>query len=142
MQCSFPSDPSLIAFLTSRQKKTTSESMDTGTTLDGNNGDCHSNITSCTNEKESSHVDKHVHFSEDVQIITQENQQKMMAQEQQEESDGCITIGDLKVSSKWLHMGTVETEKLEWMKDCPSPSAVDRKVLKIIINDTYLAFIV
>ena len=136
MQYLFPSDPSLIAFLTSRQKKTTGESIDIGTTLDGNNGDYHSNITSCTNEKESGRGDKHVHFSEDVQLITQENEQTLMAQGQQEESDGCITIGDLKVSSKWLHMGTVEMEKLEWMKDYPSPSAVDRKVLKTIINDT------
>ena len=110
--------------------------MDTGATLDGNHGDHHSNITSCATEKESGHGGKHVHFSEDVQIITQENEQKIKEQGQQEEPDSGITIGDLKVSSKWLHMGTVETEKLEWIKDCPAPSAVDSKVLTTIINDS------
>lgn len=45
-----------------------------------------------------------------------------------EHMDGGIQIGDVKVSNKWLHMGTVESEKLEWMKDCPTPSAVESKV--------------
>ena len=46
-----------------------------------------------------------------------------------EHTDGVgIKIGDVKVSSEWLHMGTVESEKLQWMKDCSTPSAVESKV--------------
>ena len=78
---------------------------------------------------ESSHSGKHVHFSDNVQMIPQENQQGIItANEQHEQSGDCMTIGDLRVSRQWLHMDTVETEKLEWMKDCPVPSAVDSEV--------------
>ena len=45
-----------------------------------------------------------------------------------EHTDGGLKIGDVNVSGKWLHMGTVESEKLQWMKDCPTPSAVESKV--------------
>ena len=76
-------------------------------------------------EGKSSQDEKHVHFSDDVKMITQTNGQKMPLVEH---SDGGIKIGDVKVSSKWLHMGTVESEKLQWMKDFPTPSAVESKV--------------
>ena len=91
----------------------------------------HSNITHHKMEEETGLIDKHVHFSEDVQIIEQENEQKMTEQDQQGQADDCITVGDLKVSSKWLHMDAVETEKMKWMKDCPAPSALDSKVFSI-----------
>ena len=82
--------------------------------------------------KESDQAEKHVHFNDNVQVMTQENQESSVSvNEQHEKSDNCMTIGNLKVSQKWLHMDTVETEKLEWMKDCTVPSAVDSKV-KII----------
>ena len=59
-------------------------------------------------------------------MITQTNGQERPLVEHM---DGVrIQIGDIKVSSKWLHMGTVESEKLQWMKDCPTPSAVESKV--------------
>ena len=126
----FPSDPSLVAFLTSQQKKSKSKTgnSDTGAKERKEDG-CHGDNTSCNMEVESGHNEKHVHFSEDVEIIKQEDKEKMIPKEQ---SDRCITIGDLQVSNKWLHMDTVETEKLEWMKDCPTPSAVESKVPKII----------
>ena len=61
--------------------------------------------------------------------MRQENRQSTVSvNEQDEMSDNGMTIGNLKVSQKWLHMDTVETEKLEWMKDCTVPSAVDSKV--------------
>ena len=73
-------------------------------------------------EGKLSHNEKHVHFnSDDMEMITQ-----TIAQERH--TDGEIKIGDVKVSSKWLHMGTVESEKLQWMKDCRTPSAVESKV--------------
>lgn len=91
------------------------------------------NCTSSTSN-ESIWAEKHVHFNDNVQVITQENRQSTVSVNEQHEnlmSDNSMTIGNLKVSKKWLHMDTVETEKLEWMKDCTVPSAVDSKV-KII----------
>ena len=75
---------------------------------------------------ESNDDGKQVHFSENVEIIKPDNKEETII------ADGCITIGDMEVSSKWLHMGTVETEKLEWMKDCQTPSAVESKVYTFI----------
>jgi len=111
----------------SRHKKSDGETTWPDAGVESKKGDdLHDNITSCAVEEESGHGEKHVHFSEDVEIITPKNEQKVIAEG---DSDGSITVGDLQVSSKWLHMDTVETEKLEWMKDCPAPSAVDSKVL-------------
>ena len=76
-------------------------------------------------ERKLSHNEKHVHFSDDVEMITQTNGQERSLVEH---TDSGLKIGDVKVSSKWLHMGTVESEKLQWMKDCPTPSAVESKV--------------
>ena len=76
--------------------------------------------------EDTGHVEKHVHFSDNVEMVTQENEQEMS---QEKQSSEVIKIGDVKVSSKWLHMDTVEHEKLEWMKDCRKPSALDSKVL-------------
>ncbi|XP_068681600.1 RNA polymerase II-associated protein 1-like isoform X1 [Montipora foliosa] len=119
-------DPSLIAFLTSRHKNNNckSELMHADTTVDERE-DKNIENASCA-AGESSHSGKHVHFSDNLQMIPQENQQGIItANEQHEQSADCMTIGDLRVSRQWLHMDTVETEKLEWMKDCPVPSAVD-----------------
>lgn len=77
-------------------------------------------------ERKSSYDEKHVHFSDDVETITQTNGQERPFVA--EHTDGRIKIGDVKVSSKWLHMGTVESEKLQWMKDRPAPNAVESKV--------------
>ena len=82
--------------------------------------------TKNSSTEETCHVEKHVHFSENVEMITQENEQEMLVVEQPDEE---IKIGDVQVSNKWLHMGTVESDKLEWMKDCPAPSALESKVL-------------
>lgn len=118
----------------SQHKKRNNETMGTETkAVDEKKNSCHSNIAPYKMKEETGHIDKHVHFSEDVQIITQENEQKMMEQEQQEQADDCRTVGDLKVSSRWLHMDAVETEKMEWMEDCPAPSAVDSKVFGITL---------
>ena len=76
-------------------------------------------------ERKLSHDEKHVHFSDDVEMITQTNGQEMPLVEH---TDSGMKIGGVKVSNKWLHMGTVESEKLQWMKDCPTPSAVESKV--------------
>ena len=123
----FPLDPSLIAFLTSHYKKSKDESTDAETSVhEGKRDYRHDDSVSCATGEESGHTDKHVHFSEDVEIIAQENGHETIAEKQ---SDGSITIGDLQVSNNWLHMDSVETEKLEWMKDCPVPSTVDNKVL-------------
>jgi len=35
-----------------------------------------------------------------------------------------------KPSEDWLHMDQVETDKLAWMKDLPTPSASDNKVCR------------
>ena len=125
-------DPSLVAFLTSRHKKCDNEEMETDTTakeFKNRNVNCTSSTTN-----ESILAEKHVHFNDNVQVMTQENLQSTVSVNEQHEnlmSDNSMTIGNLKVSQKWLHMDTVETEKLEWMKDCTVPSAVDSKV-KII----------
>ena len=80
---------------------------------------------------ESNRDGKHVHFSENVEIIKPDNKEETISDHST--ADGCITIiGDMEVSSKWLHMGTVETEKLEWMKDSQIPSAVESKVYTFI----------
>ena len=91
------------------------------------------NCTSSTTN-EAIWAEKHVHFNDNVQVMTQENRQSTVSVNEQHGnlmSDYSMTIGNLKVSQKWLHMDTVETEKLEWMKDCTVLSAVDSKV-KII----------
>lgn len=123
----FPLDPSFIAFLTSHYKKSKDESTGAETSVhEGKRDYRHDDSVSCATGEESGHTDKHVHFSEDVEIIAQENGHETIAEKQ---SGGSITIGDLQVSNNWLHMDSVETEKLEWMKDCPAPSTVDSKVL-------------
>ncbi|XP_029211731.2 RNA polymerase II-associated protein 1-like isoform X2 [Acropora millepora] len=121
-------DPSLVAFLTSRHKKCDNEEMETDTTakeFKDRNVNCTSSTTN-----ESIWAEKHVHFNDNVQVMTQENRQSAVSVNEQHGnlmSDNSMTIGNLKVSQKWLHMDTVETEKLEWMKDCTVPSAVDSK---------------
>ncbi|XP_015763602.1 PREDICTED: RNA polymerase II-associated protein 1-like [Acropora digitifera] len=121
-------DPSLVAFLTSRHKKCDNEEMETDTTakeFKDRNVNCTSSTTN-----ESMWAEKRVHFNDNVQVMTQENRQSTVSVNEQHEnlmSDNSMTIGNLKVSQKWLHMDTVETEKLEWMKDCTVPSAVDSK---------------
>ena len=119
-----PADPSLLSFLTSchqRSKEKTTRSRSEAE----NERNCH-DIKNSSEEVKSGHDDKHVHFSDDVEMISEKNGQEMALAEQ---SDGGVKIGDLQVSDKWLHMGTVESEKLEWIKDCPTPSAVESKVL-------------
>ena len=123
----FLSDPSLVAFLTLRQRKNKDERTHTDTSVErSNGGEFHGHIASCAMDVESNNDGKHVHFSENVEIIKPDNKEETII------ADGCITIGDMEVSSKWLHMGTVETEKLEWMKDCLTPSAVESKVYTFI----------
>lgn len=119
-----PSDPSLLAFLTSRYQRSIEQTTEAGLEEEKAVG-CH-DIKNSSVEVESGHEEKHVHFSDDVEMITQENGQEIPLVGQ---SDGRIKIGDLQVSDKWLHMGTLESEKLEWMKVCPAPSAVESKVL-------------
>lgn len=127
----FLSDPSLVAFLTLRQRKNEDERTHTDTSMErSNGGEFHGHITSCAMDIESNHDGKHVHFSENVEIIKPDNEEETISDHST--ADGCITIGDMEVSSKWLHMGTVETEKLEWMKDCQTPSAVESKVYTFI----------
>ena len=114
-----------------RQRKNKDERTHTDTSMERNNGgEFHGHITSCAMDIESNHDGKHVHFSENVEIIKPDNEEETISDHST--ADGCITIGDMEVSSKWLHMGTVETEKLEWMKDCQTPSAVESKVYTII----------
>lgn len=72
-------------------------------------------------------VEKQVQFNEDVEMIKEGNEQNRI---QEKQSSEVKKIGDVEVSSKWLHMDTVEYEKLEWMKDCPPPSALESKVMK------------
>ena len=127
----FLSDPRLVAFLTLRQRKNKDERTHRDTSMDrSNGGEFHGHITSCAMDIESNHDGKHVHFSENVEIIKPDNKEETMSDHST--ADGCITIGDMEVSSKWLHMGTVETKKLEWMKDCQTPSAVESKVYTFI----------
>ena len=35
----------------------------------------------------------------------------------------------LKVEKSWVHMGKVEYDKLEWLRDLPKPEAGDSKVM-------------
>lgn len=119
----FPTDPSLLAFLTSRRQRSEGKTTEAG--LVKEKGVACGDIKNSSVEVESGHDEKHVHFSDNVEMITQENGQEIPEVEQ---SDGGIKIGDVQVSDKWLHMGTLESEKLEWMKDCPTPSAVESKV--------------
>lgn len=34
----------------------------------------------------------------------------------------------IEIDSRWIHMDKVESEKLEWMKDLPKPSATNHSV--------------
>ncbi|XP_078356154.1 RNA polymerase II-associated protein 1-like, partial [Oculina patagonica] len=115
-------DPSLLAFLTSQRQRNIEKTTEAGSEEEKAVG-CH-DIKNSSVQVESGHDEKHVHFSDDVEMITQENGQEIPLEEQ---SDGKIKIGELQVSDKWLHMGTLESEKLEWMKDCPAPRAVESK---------------
>ena len=72
-------------------------------------------------------VEKQVQFNENVEMIKEGNEQNRIQEKQFSEVK---KIGDIEVSSKWIHMDTVEYEKLEWMKDCPPPSALESKVMK------------
>lgn len=65
---------------------------------------------------------KHVHFHNNVNII---DTQEKMTQEKVLEVEELTQMAD---SQKWVHMNNVEKEKLEWMKDCPAPSAVKMEV--------------
>ena len=71
-------------------------------------------------------VEKQVQFNENVEMIKERNEQNRI---QEKQSSEVKKIGDIEVSSKWIHMDTVEHEKLEWMKDCPPPSALESKVI-------------
>ena len=79
--------------------------------------------------KKQNIVNKHVHFS-GVEMISSESGEEDIADQQ---SDEGVRIGDLKLSEKWLHMDTVESDKLKWMKDCPLPMAVKSKVQCIFL---------
>jgi len=118
-----PSDPSLVAFLTSWHQTSKEKMTEAPSGKEQKVDSC--DIKNPREEGKSSQDEKHVHFSDDVEMITQTNEQEMPLVEH---TDGGIKIGDVKVSSKWLHMGNVESEKLRWMKDCPTPSAVESKV--------------
>lgn len=119
-----PTDPSLLSFLTSRHQRSKEKTTRIRSEAE-NKGNCH-DIKNSSVKVKSSHDEKHVHFSDDVEMISEKKGQELPLAEQ---SDGGVKIGDIQVSDKWLHMGTVESEKLEWMKDCPTPSAVESKVL-------------
>ncbi|XP_022799049.1 RNA polymerase II-associated protein 1-like [Stylophora pistillata] len=116
-------DPNLVAFLTSRHKKTRVEAMDTTSKEEKQAGHQNTNIST---EENISHVGKHVHFSENSEMIKEENGQNIVSVHDKQSSE-VKKIGDVEVSSKWLHMDTVEYEKLEWIKDCPPPNALESK---------------
>jgi len=51
-------------------------------------------------------------------------------------NDKVPEVEDLKQMAdlqKWVHMNDIETEKLEWMKDCPPPSAIKKQVNLLIL---------
>jgi hypothetical protein len=155
-------DPSLLSFLQSRHEKKPSSktnfeqeqgNMDT-VTADanpeqiGNSERSHSieNIdalqcdVSMDVEKENKdsseytiESSKHVHFDDKVSVISQKGLEENVVEAEE--------LAQMASSQKWVHMDKIEPEKLEWMKDCPAPSAVKKKVLTFF-SPFYLQWII
>lgn len=68
---------------------------------------------------------KHVHFDDKVNVILQNSSDKNIVEVEE--------LAEMASSQKWVHMDRVEPEKLEWMKDCPTPSAVRKEVHLIVV---------
>lgn len=68
---------------------------------------------------------KHVHFDDKVNVILQNGSDKTIVEVEE--------LAEMASSQKWVHMDRVEAEKLEWMKDCPTPSAVRKEVHLIVV---------
>ena len=143
-------DPSLLAFLKSRHQKNLSQTQNaaqeqenmeieeikpvsstdpetkimsdlyqTKQSSQGNNSmDVEMDIAACDNNKVTS---KHVHFDDNIKVIKQEETAREVNIEIKE-------LSEMAATQKWVNMGTIEEEKLEWMKDCQTPSAVKKEV--------------
>ena len=68
---------------------------------------------------------KYVHFSEDVSVMEHSN--SLQGEQFEKEVPNIDEIKELS-SLKWIHMDKIEVQKLEWMKDCPTPTAMEMKV--------------
>ncbi|KAK3745680.1 hypothetical protein QZH41_019009, partial [Actinostola sp. cb2023] len=142
-------DPSLLAFLRSRHQKKLSQTQNaaqeqenmeieeikpvsstdpetkimsdlyqTKQSSQGNNSmDVEMDIAACDNNKVTS---KHVHFDDNIKVIKQEETAREVNIEIKE-------LSEMAATQKWVNMGTIEEEKLEWMKDCQTPSAVKKE---------------
>ncbi|XP_031566687.1 RNA polymerase II-associated protein 1-like [Actinia tenebrosa] len=62
---------------------------------------------------------KRVHFDDKVNVISQNDSEEKIVKVEE--------LAEMASSQKWVHMDHIEPEKLEWMKDCPAPSAVRKE---------------
>lgn len=78
-------------------------------------------LQTCESMDVQTQDNKHVHFDDNIEVRKQDKTLK----------DKVVEVDKLTkmaAEQKWVHMDTVEKEKLEWMKDCPAPSAVKKEV--------------
>lgn len=122
------SDPALLTFLQTRLKtKEKNEQLDEEMEVQ-NVCDAHPSVGELKHTLEMIDT-KHVQFEENVSVRQYEKEEEDFVQQME---DGTLRIGDVTLSKNMLHMDKVEEEKLRWMRDCPTPSAVERKVHTLI----------
>ncbi|EDO48627.1 predicted protein, partial [Nematostella vectensis] len=95
-------DPALLAFLQSRTKQTTEPKLN-----------------QAIPEPDRSGPEKHVHFANDVSVVSVEGGVEQL--------ESVRELVQQTAKQRWVHMDGLEPDKLEWMKDCPPPSAFDQK---------------
>ena len=83
------------------------------------------------------YYEKHVHFNEDVSVVGVSD----TVQGEQLKSEISQVDEVKELTEKWIHMDNVEAEKLEWMKDCPTPTAMETKVLNLFCSCTCIFFV-
>ena len=122
------SDPALLTFLQTRLKtKEKNEQLDEEMEVQ-NVCDAHPSTGERKHTLETIDT-KHVQFEENVSVRQYENEEEDFVQQME---DGTLRIGDVTLSKNMLHMDKVEEEKLRWTRDCPTPSAVERKVHTLV----------
>ncbi|XP_032221689.1 RNA polymerase II-associated protein 1 isoform X4 [Nematostella vectensis] len=76
-------------------------------------------ITPESRGRSESGPEKHVHFANDVSVVSVEGGVEQL--------ESVRELVQQTAKQRWVHMDGLEPDKLEWMKDCPPPSAFDQK---------------